>query len=94
MDGCKILINKTKLSTRKMFAVCKIIQRGDWTGVLDYDKVSLLAPSMKRKAFKVLDVKTIEHKGQRRKLLLTENGTVYKIKRSKLEYTVKAGQYI
>ena len=41
-DMCKIVIFKTKLSeTRKKFAVCKIVQHGDWAGVLDYDEVPL-----------------------------------------------------
>ena len=39
-------------------------------------------------------VKSVEHKGQKRKLLLAENGTV-KVKRSKmLENNVEAGQYV
>ena len=36
----------------------------------------------------------MEHKGQKRKLLLTVDGTVYKVKRSKLENNVEAGQYV
>ena len=36
----------------------------------------------------------MEHKGQKRKLLLAEDGTVYKVKRSKLENNVEAGQYV
>ena len=43
--------------------------------------------------YKVLDVKPVAHKGQKRKLILTEDGRVYKDKRSKLENSVKAGQY-
>ena len=39
-------------------------------------------------------VKSVEHKGQNRKLLLAEDGTVYKVKRSKLENIVEAGQYV
>ena len=35
-EMCKIVISKTKLSpTRKKFAVCKVVQKGDWTGLLD-----------------------------------------------------------
>jgi hypothetical protein len=56
--------------------------------------VPLLPASNKREKLKVLDVKPVEHKGQKRKLVLTENGTVYKVKRSKLEDNVKAGQYV
>ena len=78
---CKIVISKTKLlSTRKKFAVCKVVQKGDWTGLLDYEKVPLLPANKKRNAVKVLDVNSVEHKGQKRKLLLTEDGTVYKVK--------------
>ena len=92
---CKIVISKTKLlSTRKKFAVCKVVQKGDWTGLLDYEKVPLLPANKKRNAVKVLDVKSVEHKEQKRKLLLTEDGTVYKVKRSKLENNVEAGQYV
>jgi hypothetical protein len=92
----KIIVSKTKLSsTRRKFAVCKIVHsRGVWAGILDYERVPLLPASNKRKKLKVLDVKPVEHKGQKRKLVLTENGTVYKVKRSKLEDNVKAGQYV
>ena len=39
----------------------------------------------KRGVFKALNVKSVEHKGQKRKLLQTKDGTVYKVERSKLE---------
>ena len=39
-------------------------------------------------------VKSVKHKGQKRKLLLAEDGTIYKVKRSKLENNVEAGQYV
>ena len=39
-------------------------------------------------------VKSVEHKGQKRMLLLAEDGTVYKVKRSKMENNVEAGQYV
>ena len=47
---CKIVISKTKLSPiRKKFAVCKVVQKGDWTGLLlDYEKVPLLPANKKR----------------------------------------------
>jgi hypothetical protein len=95
-DGCKIIISKVRVnnSTKRKFAICKIVQRGDWFGVLDYEKVPLLPAKKKRSLLKVLDVKPIEHKRQKRKLVLTEEGTVYKVKQSKLENSVKAGQYV
>ena len=40
------------------------------------------------------DVKPVEHKGQKRKLVITNDGTVYKVKRSKMENNVEAGQYV
>ena len=92
---CEIIISKTKLSsTRKKFAICKVVQRGNWAGVLDYKKVPLLPANKKRKAMKILDVKPVEHKGEKRKLLPTEDGSVYKVKRSKLENNVKTGQHV
>jgi hypothetical protein len=42
----------------------------------------------------VLDVRTVEIKGQKRKLLLTDRGdgaVVYKLKKSKLEEDIKIG---
>ena len=39
-------------------------------------------------------VKSVEQKGQKRKLLLAEDGTVYKVKQSKMENNVEAGQYV
>ena len=38
-------------------------------------------------------VKSVEHKGKKRKLLLAEDETVYKVKRSKIENIVEAGKY-
>ena len=40
------------------------------------------------------DVKPVEHKGQKRKLVITNDGTVYKVKRSKMENSVEAGLYV
>ena len=57
-------------------------------------KESRYCPLACNKVFKVLDDKPMEHKGQKRKLLLTEDGTVYKVKRTKLENTINPGQYV
>jgi len=64
------------------------------TGIPDYKGMPLLPAKKKRNALKVLDAKSVEHKGHKRKLLLTEDGTVYKVKRSKLENNVEAGHYV
>ena len=47
-----------------------------------------------RSVLKVLNVKPVKHKGLKRKLLLAEDGTVYKVKRSKMENNVKAKNYL
>ena len=60
--------------------------------MLDCEKVPLLPPKKKRGVLKVLDVESVEHKGQQFKLLLVEDEMVYKVKRSKLENTVEPGQ--
>ena len=41
-----------------------------------------------------LDVKPVEHKVQKRRLVHSDDGTVYKFKGSELEDTVEAGQYV
>ena len=56
--------------------------------------MALLPANKKKDVLKVLDAKSVEHKGQKRKLLLAEDGTVYKVKRSKMENSVEAGQYV
>ena len=74
---------------RKESVVCKIVQKGDWSGYVEYKSVPML--SSKNKDTKVLDVKTVTHNSQKRKLVLLEDGTVYKIKKSKLEDHVSPG---
>ena len=64
--------------------MCKIVQKGDWSAY-----VPMLSP--KNKDTKVLDVKTVTHNSQKRKLVLLEDGNVYKIKKSKLEDHVSPG---
>ena len=43
--------------TKRRFALCKVVQKGDWTDLLDYKKVPLLPANKKRNAVKVLDVR-------------------------------------
>ena len=47
--------------------------------------------SSKNKYAKVLDVKTVTHNSQKRKLVILEDRNVYKIKKSKLEDNVTPG---
>ena len=41
-------------SSKREYVVCKIVQRGDWSGYVDYKSVPML--SSKNKDTKVLDV--------------------------------------
>ena len=90
LSGCKTIIEKFRLDkARRKGAVCKIIQRGDLSGLVDYKQVPML--SSKNKDAKVFDVKTVIHNSQKSKLVLLEDGNVYKIKKAKLEDQVSPG---
>jgi hypothetical protein len=91
---CAIVLDKVMTnrgSNRRKFMQCKIVKKGNWAGLVDYAKAPLLPPEKSRMTEIVLDVKIIRNKGQKRKLILVEDGTIYKIKKSKLEQTVKPG---
>ena len=60
----------------------------------DYEKVKILPKEKMDGNTCVLDVRTVNVKGQKRKLILTDRGDgpiVYKLKKSKLEESVKVG---
>ena len=61
----------------------------DWTGIVDYKKTPMLSKFDGKTL--VIDVKTVDIKGQKRKLLLTNKAEVFKLKKSKLEDTVGVG---
>ena len=89
---------KTKLSpNRKMFPVCFPCARlySLVTGLILFTKRRCLCCQCKTKrvVLRVLDVESVEHQGQVRKLLLTKEGTVFKVRRSKPKNIVKPGQY-
>ena len=78
------------------YVVCSVFEKGDWTASVKYENVPILSKNNMDGETCVLDVKTVEVKGQKRKLLLTqrENGNpqiVYKLKKSKLEENIKVG---
>ena len=58
--------------------MCKIVQQGDWSGLVDYKQVPML--SSKNKDAKILDVKTVTNNSQKRKLVPLEDRNVYKIR--------------
>ena len=95
---CKIKIEKirTNVTTRKKYAVCSVFEKGDWTASVEYGNVPLLPRNEMVGKTCVLDVRTVEVKGQKRKLLLTqredgESQIIYKLKKSKLEENIKVG---
>ena len=90
-NGCCIKIEKIRVnsSRRVKYAVCSIYDKEEWIGLVDYKKTPML-----RKfdgTTQILDVKSVDIKGQKRKLLLTKGGEVFKLKKSKLEETIDIG---
>ena len=84
-------IDKVRLNTntRRKYAICSIIQSGQWHKLVNYSKTPLLTAQDGSTC--VIDVQTVEHKGQKRKLLLTDDGQVFKLKKSRFEGTVRPG---
>ena len=84
----KVRLNHT---TRIKFAVCAVYSSNDWSALIEYNKI----PFIKKfdGTLCVMDVKEVNVKGQKRKLLLSDDGQVYRIKRSKLEDSIKPGFY-
>ena len=90
-SGCSIKIEKIrKNKTRHVkYAICSIHETGDWTAIVDYKETKLL--SNFDGTTRIVDVRTIDVKGVKRKLLLTNTGNVYKLKKSKLEERLQPG---
>ena len=95
---CKIKIKKVRTDTsgRVKFAVCSVFKKGDWTASVKYENVPILPKNKMDGETCVLDVRIVEVKGQKRKLLLTQRDDedpqiIYKLKKSKLEENIKVG---
>ena len=95
---CKIKIEKKRTSINRhvKYAVCSIFEKGDWTTSVEYGNVPISPKNEMDGETCVLDVREVEVKGQKRKLLLTqrEDGDpqiIYKLKKSKLEENIKVG---
>ena len=61
---------------------------------MDYNKVKVLTQKEMDGETCIMDVRTVDVKGQKRKLLLTDRGdgpVVYKLKKSKMEEKIKIG---
>ena len=88
---CIVKIEKGRAShsRRAKYAICSVYEAGDWTAFVDYARTPIFAKH-DGSTF-VVDVKSINVKGTKRKLLLTDEGDVYKLKKSKLEDAIKPG---
>ena len=81
--------HRVNRNTRRKYAMCTIIQAGQWHKLVEYAKAPLLKTQDGSTC--VLDVQTVEVEGQKRKLILTDQGEVFKLKKSRLEETIKPG---
>ena len=81
-----MLTNQTR---RVEYAVCSVYEKGDWTGHVEYANTPMLGKFDGSTC--IVDVCTVDVKGKKRKLLLTNNGEVYTLKKSKLEETIGIG---
>ena len=84
----KIRLNKKR---RVKYAVCKLFQAGDWSALVDYSKTPMFTKFDGKTCF--VDVKSVIVKAQKRKLLLTDDGVVFKLKRSRIEDEIIPGNY-
>ena len=95
---CKIKIEKIRTNRNRhvKYAVCSVYEKDDWTAYLDYTKMDFLPDEKMDGDTYILDVKNVNVKGKKRKLLLTkreeeEQAVVYRLKKPKLEENVKVG---
>ena len=88
----KIVKIRTNKISRIKFAECKIYsQQNYWTAFVDYAKVPMFSKFDGKTC--IVDVKCVEHKNLKRKVLLTDQGEVFKLKKSKLEDNIEPGYY-
>ena len=93
-DNCyiKIIRIRTNKISRIKFAECKIYTTQNyWTAFVNYAKVPIFSKFDGQTC--IVDVKYMEHKNLKRKILLTDQGEVFKLKKSKLEDNIEPGYY-
>ena len=88
---CIVKIEKIRVNQSRhvKYAICSVYEAGDWTAYVDYASTKILA--IHDGSTCVVDVKSIDVKGKKRKLLLSDEGQVFKLKKSKLEDTIQPG---
>ena len=91
--ACSIKIEKIRFNKARhiKYATCSIYEHGDWTAMANYRDVKML--STFNGSISVVDVRTLDVKGVKRKLLLTDTVDIYKLKKSKLEERLKPGKF-
>ena len=97
-ENCKIKIIKKrtlKSCSNRRVAICKIAKPSDWSSLVEYQEAKLIpASNRNREAIRILDTKLCTVNGIKRKLLLAEDGEVYRMKRCKLEDEIQANDTI
>ena len=90
-SDCILKIEKIRANPTRhtKYAICSLYEPGDWTACVDFSKTPMLVN--RDGSTCIVDVKTVEVKGKKRKLLLTDKGLVYKLKQSKLENSITPG---
>ena len=94
---CKIILQKHKLSAsnRRRYYVCKVVKKGDWVGLVNYEETPMLQQKKKEnERTRVRDVGYTEHKGSKRKLIMTEDGSVFRVKKSKMGNDIRPGCFV
>ena len=85
-------ILRTKLNkSRKKYAYCEIFDKKDWSVFVDYSKTPILSDFNGKNC--IVDVKCVTIKGKKRKLLMSDEGKVFRMKKCKLENVIKPGYY-
>ena len=95
-QGCAIRIDKitTIRSSRQKEGICSIIQPGEWHKLVNYMNCSLLNSTHSSNDKRVLDIKEVEVKGSKRRLVLTDKGVFRFNKRAKIEKEVRVGDFL
>ena len=91
-QDCYVKILRTKQNkSRKKYACCELYQNGDWTVFVDYNKTPIFTKFDGSNCF--VDVRDVDIKGKKRKLLMLDSGDIYRMKKCKLEEVIKPGYY-
>ena len=78
--------------TKKKSAICICATSDDWAALVKYDDLEVYqTKGILVDMVRVFDIAWKEHKGIQRKIVLTEKGDVFRLRKSKLESYVRPG---